>query len=132
LWRSGDYLPVRWTAPEAIFDKQFSSASDVWSFGITMWEIFTFGEKPFKSMGIKEYKEKIRKDYNLKKNDFRCEQPIELSKATEEELKDVFSVMTKCWNINTAERPKFCTLEEDLHHFHLTGDLIGYNTKLIQ
>ena len=46
-----DYLPVRWTAPEAIFDKQFSSASDVWSFGITMWEIFTFGEKPFKSMG---------------------------------------------------------------------------------
>ena len=56
-----DYLPVRWTAPEAIFDKQFSSASDVWSFGITMWEIFTFGEKPFKSMGIKEYKEKIKK-----------------------------------------------------------------------
>ena len=41
-----DYLHVRWTAPEAIFDKKFSSASDVWSFGITLWEIFTFGEKP--------------------------------------------------------------------------------------
>ena len=48
-----DYLPVRWTAPEAVFDKQFSSASDVWSFGITLWEIFTFGEKPYKSLGIK-------------------------------------------------------------------------------
>ena len=79
-----------------------------------------------------EYKEKIRKDSELKKNDFRCEQPMQLSKATEKELNDVFSVMTKCWNINPAERPKFCTLEEDLHHFHAPGDLIVYNTILIQ
>ena len=63
-----DYLCVRWTSPEAIFDKQFSSASDVWSFGLTLWEIFTMGDKPSKDMGIKEYIKKLRTDNETKKN----------------------------------------------------------------
>ena len=127
-----DYLPVRWTAPEAFFDKKFSSASDVWSFGITMWEIFMFGEKPYKTLSIKEYKERIRNDYKMKKNEFRCEQPSQLSKATDREQKDVYHIMTQCWNINLTERPRFCDLEKDLHHFLSTGVLICNDMDLKQ
>ena len=45
----GGMIPVKWSAPEAINYRQFSSASDVWSFGILMYEIWTFGEKPYGS-----------------------------------------------------------------------------------
>ena len=121
---SCDYLPVRWTAPEGIIDKKFSSASDVLSFGITLWEMFTFGQKPYTGLGINEYKEKIRKNYEMKKNAFRCQKSFQLSKATEKEQKNVYSIVTRCWDINPAERPDFSDLEEVLHHFHLTGDLI--------
>ena len=121
-----DYLPIRWAAPEAIFDRQFSSASDIWSFGITLWEIFTFGEKPFKALAIKEYKEKLKVDYETKQNNFRCDQPWQVRKATVKERKDIFRVMVKCWSINFKDRPKFSELEEGLHHFQLTGYLIDF------
>jgi len=40
-------IPVRWTAPEAIQFKKFTTASDVWSYGIVLWEIISFGERPY-------------------------------------------------------------------------------------
>ena len=126
-----DYLAVRWTAPEALFDRQFSSASDVWSFGITLWEIFTLGEKPFKDMGIKEYKENIRNDYTRKKNEFRCEQPSQITKVTEKENKDIHGIMMKCCNVNFAERPNFSDLEDALHHFQLTGELLSFEQGIL-
>jgi serine/threonine protein kinase len=43
----GGKIPVRWTAPEAIRYRKFSSASDVWSFGILLWEIMAYGERPY-------------------------------------------------------------------------------------
>ena len=43
----GGKIPIRWTAPEAIGYKKFTSASDVWSFGIVMWEIMSYGERPY-------------------------------------------------------------------------------------
>ena len=44
--RKGD-IAIKWTPPEALFRNIYSQQSDVWSYGITMWEIFTFGEMPY-------------------------------------------------------------------------------------
>lgn len=59
LSKQGGKIPIRWTAPEAIAYRKFTSASDVWSFGIVMWEVMAFGERPYWDMsnhevGLKE------------------------------------------------------------------------------
>lgn len=50
LFTQGGKIPVRWTAPEAIAYRKFTSASDVWSYGIVMWEVMSFGERPYWDM----------------------------------------------------------------------------------
>lgn len=50
----GGKIPIRWTAPEAIAYRKFTSASDVWSFGIVMWEVMAFGERPYWNMSNHE------------------------------------------------------------------------------
>ena len=46
----GGKIPIRWTAPEAIAYRKFTSASDVWSYGIVMWEVVSYGERPYWEM----------------------------------------------------------------------------------
>ena len=46
----GGKIPIRWTAPEAIQYRKFTNASDVWSYGIVMWEVMSFGERPYWDM----------------------------------------------------------------------------------
>lgn len=46
----GVKIAIRWTAPEAITNRKFSSASDVWSYGIVMWEVMSYGERPYWDM----------------------------------------------------------------------------------
>lgn len=48
--RQGGKIPIRWTAPEAIAYRKFTSASDVWSYGIVMWEVMSYGERPYWDM----------------------------------------------------------------------------------
>lgn len=50
----GSKIPVRWTAPEAFQHRKFSSASDVWSFGVLMWEVMSYGERPYWNMSNQE------------------------------------------------------------------------------
>jgi serine/threonine protein kinase len=47
IYFQGGKIPVRWTAPEAIAYRKFTSASDVWSYGVVMWEIIAYGERPY-------------------------------------------------------------------------------------
>lgn len=49
-YSQGGKIPIRWTAPEAIQYRKFSSASDVWSYGIVMWEVMSYGERPYWEM----------------------------------------------------------------------------------
>ena len=121
-----DNLPAKWTAPEALFDQEFTSESDVWSFSILMYEIFSLGEKPYKSDGPHAYQQQMRSDYENKTNEYRCRKPWQLTKATEKEMTDIYNLMKKCWDIEPENRPKFFNLEADLDYFVLTGDLPGY------
>ena len=57
----GGKIPVRWTAPEAIAFRKFTSASDVWSFGIVMWEVMSYGERPTGLGAIKMLSRPLKK-----------------------------------------------------------------------
>ncbi|XP_076467765.1 tyrosine-protein kinase TXK-like [Babylonia areolata] len=94
-------FPVRWTPPEVFELLRFSIKSDVWSFGILMWEIFTCGQMPY---GKKRNQEVVNYVIHL---DGRLEQP---SNAPD----DVYTIMKKCWHKEPETRPKFRELYQDL------------------
>ncbi|OXA57733.1 mast/stem cell growth factor receptor Kit isoform X2 [Folsomia candida] len=97
-------MPWRWMSPESLCDLKFSTASDVWSFGITMWEFFTLGETPYAGYGYTtEFGEQ------LKGNDIRlCKPPY----ASDE----LFSVMQSYWNSDPEKRPSFTDVRTQLEH----------------
>ena len=92
-----------------------------------MWEIFTFGEAPFKSLTKIEFMKKITTDYHKKTNEFfKPRRPYETTTATEKEMVNIYDIMLQCWRIEQNDRPKFFNLKEDLDYFHTTGELDGY------
>lgn len=56
----GGKIPIRWTAPEAIQYRKFTSSSDCWSYGIVMWEVMSYGERPYWDMSNQDVSEKAR------------------------------------------------------------------------
>jgi serine/threonine protein kinase len=93
-------LPIRWMSPEAMVDGRFSSASDVWSFGVLSWEIWTFGQTPYGAHSPTEIFDLVIKGYRLSK-------PNCCPKA-------ILILMSSCWNLSPAERPLFAELVEFL------------------
>ena len=81
----------------------------------------------------------MQPDFERKRNIFRCKKPrvnspLTLSpqsakqgKVREQEMADVYKVMTKCWDIDPSSRPKFANLQFDVEHYSFTGDLSGYD-----
>lgn len=61
----GGKIPVRWTAPEAIAYRKFTSASDVWSFGVTKWEVISYGERPYWNWSNQDVIRAVEKGYRL-------------------------------------------------------------------
>uniref|UniRef100_A0A7N6BCD4 receptor protein-tyrosine kinase n=1 Tax=Anabas testudineus TaxID=64144 RepID=A0A7N6BCD4_ANATE len=61
----GGKIPIRWTAPEAIAYRKFTSASDVWSYGIVMWEVISYGERPYWEMSNQDVIKAIDEGYRL-------------------------------------------------------------------
>uniref|UniRef100_A0A671RUU4 receptor protein-tyrosine kinase n=1 Tax=Sinocyclocheilus anshuiensis TaxID=1608454 RepID=A0A671RUU4_9TELE len=104
--RKGDArLPLKWMAPESIFDKVFTTQSDVWSYGVLLWEIFSLGASPYPGLNIDE-------DFchRLKQGTRMC--PPEYSTP------EIYSIMMACWENNPEDRPSFSALVEIL------GDLL--------
>jgi len=94
-------LPVKWMAPEALFQRVYTSQSDVWSFGILLWEIMTLGGTPYPSVP------NIERLFQLLRDGHRMEKPISCSL-------EVYLLMRECWQYNPMERPTFNELVEDL------------------
>ncbi|XP_033111645.1 tyrosine kinase receptor Cad96Ca-like isoform X2 [Anneissia japonica] len=94
-------LPVRWTAVEGLRDRLFSMNSDVWSFGVLMWEIVTLGSKPYGNMPIKKIAEDVIGGMRLTK-------PLHCSDA-------LFTVMETCWRATPDRRPSFNSLYRDIN-----------------
>ncbi|KAM9437551.1 fibroblast growth factor receptor 1-A-like isoform 2-T2 [Salvelinus alpinus] len=93
-------LPVKWMAPEALFDRIYTHQSDVWSFGVLLWEIFTLGGSPYPGVPVEEL-------FKLLKEGHRMDRPA----ACTEEL---YMMMRDCWHAVQSHRPTFKQLVEDL------------------
>uniref|UniRef100_A0A665W106 receptor protein-tyrosine kinase n=1 Tax=Echeneis naucrates TaxID=173247 RepID=A0A665W106_ECHNA len=89
----GGKIPIRWTAPEAITYRKFTTASDVWSYGIVMWEVVSYGERPYWDMNNQDVIKAIEEGYRLPAP-MDC--PVVLHQ-----------LMLDCWERERAERPTF-------------------------
>ncbi|XP_014887383.1 vascular endothelial growth factor receptor 3 [Poecilia latipinna] len=102
-------LPLKWMAPESIFDKVYTSQSDVWSFGVLLWEIFSLGASPYPGVQIDE--------------DFckRLKDGVRM-RAPETASPEIYGIMLACWQGEPKERPTFPALVQTL------GDLLQDNS----
>ncbi|KAM4694831.1 tyrosine-protein kinase RYK [Discoglossus pictus] len=96
--------PVRWMALESLVNKEFSSAGDVWAFGVTLWELMTLGQTPYVDIDPFEMAAYLKDGY-------RIAQPINCPD-------ELFAVMACCWALDPEERPKFQQLVQCLTEFH--------------
>ncbi|XP_008854237.1 tyrosine-protein kinase Fer isoform X1 [Nannospalax galili] len=93
-------IPIKWTAPEALNYGRYSSESDVWSFGILLWETFSLGVCPYPGMTNQQAREQVERGYRMSAPQ-HC--PEEISK-----------LMMKCWDYKPENRPKFSELQKEL------------------
>ncbi|KAK2725742.1 hypothetical protein QYM36_000287 [Artemia franciscana] len=91
-------LPIRWLAPESLYDNIYTSKSDVWSFGVLLWEIVTLGSTPYPGLAAGEVMNRVRDGYRLEKPD-HCR-------------REVYNLMFYCWDSNPDGRPAFSELVE--------------------
>ncbi|CAF96564.1 unnamed protein product [Tetraodon nigroviridis] len=96
--------PVKWYAPECINYFKFSSKSDVWSFGVLMWEAFSFGQKPYKGMKGNEVMQMIESG-----------QRMEAPANCPSEMSDL---MQACWTYKVEDRPSFSVVEPRLREYY--------------
>ncbi|XP_054618667.1 ephrin type-A receptor 7 isoform X2 [Dunckerocampus dactyliophorus] len=90
---TGGKIPVRWTAPEAVQFRKFTSASDVWSYGIVMWEVMSYGERPYWDMSNQDVIKALEEGYRLPA-------PMDCPPG-------LHQLMLDCWQTDRGDRPKF-------------------------
>uniref|UniRef100_A0A8C4D8E9 Ephrin type-B receptor 3 n=1 Tax=Dicentrarchus labrax TaxID=13489 RepID=A0A8C4D8E9_DICLA len=96
----GGKIPIRWTAPEAIAFRKFTSASDVWSYGIVMWEVVSYGERPYWDMSNQDVMTAVEQDYRLPP-------PMDCPMV-------LHQLMLECWMKERNMRPKFSRIVSTL------------------
>ncbi|XP_057314524.1 tyrosine-protein kinase SRK2-like [Hydractinia symbiolongicarpus] len=101
--QQGTRFPIKWTAPESCQYNRFTTKSDVWSFGIFMYEVITYGKTPYAAMSNAETLRALDQGYRLPKPD-NCPD-------------EYYHEMFKCWKSNPEERPTFETLQWTLEDF---------------
>ncbi|KAL4717263.1 hypothetical protein ACJJTC_017150 [Scirpophaga incertulas] len=98
--RTEGRLPVRWMAPESLYHKVFTTQTDVWSFGVLLWEIMTLGGTPYPAVAGQYMYQHLSAGH-------RMEKPPCCSL-------EVYMLMRECWSFAAADRPSFAELVEDL------------------
>nr|XP_011743582.1 fibroblast growth factor receptor 4 isoform X7 [Macaca nemestrina] len=97
---SNGRLPVKWMAPEALFDRVYTHQSDVWSFGVLLWEIFTLGGSPYPGIPVEEL-------FSLLREGHRMDRPPHCPP-------ELYGLMRECWHAAPSQRPTFKQLVEAL------------------
>ncbi|XP_028635806.1 muscle, skeletal receptor tyrosine-protein kinase isoform X6 [Grammomys surdaster] len=95
-----DAIPIRWMPPESIFYNRYTTESDVWAYGVVLWEIFSYGLQPYYGMAHEEVIYYVR-DGNILACPENC--PLEL-----------YNLMRLCWSKLPADRPSFCSIHRIL------------------
>ncbi|CAH1103384.1 unnamed protein product [Psylliodes chrysocephalus] len=95
-------LPIKWTAPEALKQNKFSNKSDMWSFGILLWEIYSFGRVPYPRIPLADVVKHVEKGYKME--------------APEGCPSEVYEIMRQAWDLNPEKRPNFHEVKAKLGH----------------
>ncbi|XP_061180887.1 tyrosine-protein kinase SRK2-like [Saccostrea echinata] len=105
-------FPIKWTSPEAAFDRKFSIKSDVWSFGVLLYELITFGRVPYPGMNGHEVLSKVEKGYRMPKptgGTVPCPDPY-------------YDIMLQCWKRNADSRPTFEYLRDFFDNYFVSSE----------
>uniref|UniRef100_A0A8C9TX50 Tyrosine-protein kinase n=1 Tax=Scleropages formosus TaxID=113540 RepID=A0A8C9TX50_SCLFO len=97
-------IPVKWTAPEALNYARYSTESDVWSFGVVLWETFSRGTTPYTTMTNQQTRDEVERGYRMS--------------APEGCPPEVYTLMGQCWQYDPKKRPPFHTLRKELNSLH--------------
>ncbi|XP_024863407.2 proto-oncogene tyrosine-protein kinase receptor Ret isoform X2 [Kryptolebias marmoratus] len=98
--RSKGRIPVKWMAIESLFDHIYTTQSDVWSFGVLLWEIVTLGGNPYPGIAPERL-------FNLLKTGYRMEKPENCSE-------EMYNLMLRCWKQESDKRPTFSDISKEL------------------
>lgn len=105
----GAKFPIKWTAPEGLAYNKFSSKSDVWSFGVLLWEIATYGMTPYPGVELSEVFYTLNSGHRMGRPT-GCPEPI-------------YQLMQQCWAWDTNDRPAFWELHEQLQSLLLNPNI---------
>ncbi|XP_072262332.1 vascular endothelial growth factor receptor 2 isoform X2 [Pyxicephalus adspersus] len=110
--RKGDArLPLKWMAPETIFDRVYTTQSDVWSFGVLLWEIFSLGGSPYPGVQIDEdFCRRLKEGTRMRAPDYASV--------------EIYQTMLECWHGDPLQRPTFTELVEHL------GNVLQANVQM--
>ncbi|XP_076062792.1 tyrosine-protein kinase CSK-like isoform X2 [Oratosquilla oratoria] len=102
----GGKFPIKWTAPEALKHSKFSNKSDMWSFGILLWEVYSFGRVPYPRIPLDDVRKHVEKGYRMEAPD-NC--PPE-----------IYQIMKEAWDLDPNKRPTFADVHKRLTHLSQT------------
>ncbi|THD24948.1 hypothetical protein D915_004230 [Fasciola hepatica] len=107
--RNGAKFPIKWTAPEGLAYYVFSSKSDVWAFGVVLWELATYGLSPYPGVELHDV-------YHILEKGYRMERPHGCPEA-------VYSIMLRCWAWEASLRPSFTEVHAELEQMYTTMNI---------
>ena len=100
--KQGDgFLPIRWMAPESILHRTYTLKSDIWSFGVVLWEMMSLGANPYSDLTVDQHFVFLREQKRLQRPP-NCSQ-------------EIYTIMLQCWAQDPFHRPTFELLVEDFN-----------------